>query len=163
MESLKNVFAVSELRNRILFTLALLGVFRVGHHITTPGVNLAALAELARQMQNNMFGLYDMFTGGNLSRVTIFSLGIMPYISASIILQLLTVVWPYLEKLSKEGELGRRKITQYTRYGTIVLSVVQGLGIAIFLERTTQATGGLPLVYNPGIAFRLMTVLTLTT
>ena len=95
--------------------------------------------------------------------MTIFALGIMPYISASIILQLLTVVWPYLEKLSKEGELGRRKITQYTRYGTIVLSVVQALGIAIFLERQTQIAGGLPLVYNPGLAFRLMTVLTLTT
>jgi preprotein translocase subunit SecY len=110
-----------------------------------------------------MFGLYDMFSGGNLSKVTIFALGIMPYISASIILQLLTVVWPYLEKLSKEGELGRRKITQYTRYGTIFLSVVQSLGIAIFLERQTQVAGGLPLVYHPGIAFRLMTVLTLTT
>src|SRR5438876_6277194 len=163
MESLKNVFAVSELRNRILFTLALLGVFRVGHHITTPGVNLAALQEPAREMENTMFGMYDMFSGGNLSRVTIFALGIMPYISASIILQLLTVVWPYLEKLSKEGELGRRKITQYTRYGTIVLSVVQSLGIAIFLERQTKIAGGLPLVYNPGIAFRLMTVLTLST
>ena len=110
-----------------------------------------------------MFGLYDMFSGGNLSRVTIFALGIMPYISASIILQLLTVVWPYLEKLSKEGELGRRKITQYTRYGTIVLAIVQALGIAIFLERQTNVAGGLPLVYNPGLAFRLMTVLTLTT
>jgi len=144
MESLKNVFAVSELRNRILFTLALLGVFRVGHHITTPGVNIAALAELARQMENTMFGMYDMFSGGNLSRVTIFALGIMPYISASIILQLLTVVWPYLEKLSKEGELGRRKITQYTRYGTVVLSIVQSLGIAIFLERQTARHVRLP-------------------
>jgi preprotein translocase subunit SecY len=163
MDSLKNIFAVSELRNRVLFTLGLLGVYRIGHHIPTPGVNPAALQELARQMQNTMFGLYDMFSGGSLSRVTIFALGIMPYISASIILQLLTVVWPYLEKLSKEGELGRRKITQYTRYGTILLSVVQALGIAIYLERTTQATGGLPLVYQPGIAFRLMTVLTLTT
>src|SRR5665811_1280665 len=107
-----------------------------------------------RQMQNNMFGLYDMFSGGNLSRVTIFALGIMPYISASIILQLLTVVWPYLEKLSKEGELGRRKITQYTRYGTILLSVVQSLGIAYFLERNTGIAGGLPLVYDPGWGFR---------
>ncbi len=105
-DSLKNLFTVSDLRNRILFTLGMLAVYRVGHHITVPGVNLAALDELARQMQNNMFGLYDMFSGGNLSRVTIFALGIMPYISASIILQLLTVVWPYLEKLSKEGELG---------------------------------------------------------
>ena len=162
-ESLKNIFAVSELRNRVFYTLGLLGVYRLGHHITVPGVNLAALDELARQAQNTMFGLYDMFSGGNLSRVTIFALGIMPYISASIILQLLTVVWPYLEKLSKEGELGRRKITQYTRYGTIVLSVVQALGIAIFLERQTKIAGGLPLVYHPGLAFRMMTVLTLTT
>src|SRR4051812_976954 len=161
--SLQNIFAVSDLRNRVLFTLGMLGVYRVGHHIPTPGVNTAALAELANQMQNQMFGLYDMFSGGNLSRVTIFALGIMPYISASIILQLLTVVWPYLEKLSKEGELGRRKITQYTRYGTIFLSVVQSLGYALFLERTTNVAGGLPLVNHPGMAFRLMTVLTFTT
>ena len=147
----------------MLFTLGMLAVYRVGSIITVPGVNLGALDELARQLQGNMFGLYDMFSGGNLSKVTIFALGIMPYISASIILQLLTVVWPYLEKLSKEGELGRRKITQYTRYGTIVLSVVQALGIAIFLERQTNIAGGLPLVINPGLAFRLMTVLTLTT
>jgi preprotein translocase subunit SecY len=161
--SLKNVFAVSDLRNRVLFTLGLLGVYRLGHHITVPGVNIAALDELARQMQSTMFGMYDMFSGQNLSRMTIFALGIMPYISASIILQLLTVVWPYLERLSKEGELGRRKITQYTRYGTIFLSVVQALGIAIFLERQTGVTGGLPLVFHPGLGFRLMTVLTLTT
>src|SRR5436309_6825056 len=163
MDSLKNIFAVSELRNRVFFTLGLLAAYRVGNHIPTPGVNTAALAELARQNKANWFGLYDMFSGGNLSRVTIFALGIMPYISASIILQLLTVVWPYLERLSKEGELGRRKITQYTRYGTIVLSVVQALGIAIFLERQTKIAGGLPLVLHPGIGFRLMTVLTLTT
>ena len=162
-ESLKNIFAVSDLRKRVLYTLGLLAVYRVGHHITVPGVNLAAIDELARQAQNTIFGFYDMFSGGNLSKVTIFALGIMPYISASIILQLLTVVWPYLEKLSKEGELGRRKITQYTRYGTIALSVVQALGIAVFLERQTKIAGGLPLVYQTGIAFRLMTVLTLTT
>jgi preprotein translocase subunit SecY len=161
--SLKNIFAVTELRNRVLFTLGLLGVYRMGHRITVPGVNIAALNELAQQMQDQMFGLYDMFSGGNLSKVTIFALGIMPYISASIILQLLTVVWPYLEKLSKEGELGRRKITQYTRYGTIFLSVVQALGIAFFLERQTNVAGGLALVYHPGWGFRLMTVLTLTT
>ncbi len=161
--SLKNIFAISDLRNRVLFTLGMLGVYRVGHHITVPGVNIAALSELAAQTQNQMFGLYDMFSGGNLSKVTIFALGIMPYISASIILQLLTVVWPYLEKLSKEGELGRRKITQYTRYSTIFLSVVQAFGIAVFLERQTNVTGGLPLVYHPGLAFKLMTVLTLTT
>src|SRR4029079_14368435 len=111
---------------------------------------------------NTMFGLYDMFSGKNLSQMTIFALGIMPYISASIILQLLTVVWPYLERLSKEGELGRRKITQYTRYGTIVLSIVQSLGIALYLEHQTNIAGGLPLVYNPGWFFRLMTVITLT-
>ncbi len=161
--SLKNIFAVTELRNRVLFTLALLGVYRIGHRITVPGVNIQALDELARQMQNQMFGMFDMFSGGNLSRVTIFALGIMPYISASIILQLLTVVWPYLERLSKEGELGRRKITQYTRYGTIFLSIVQAMGIAFFLERQTNVAGGLPLVYSPGLGFRLMAVLTLTT
>jgi preprotein translocase subunit SecY len=160
--TLKNIFAVSELRNRVLFTLGMLAVYRVGNHIPTPGVNSAALLELARQLQNTMFGLADMFTGGSLSKVTIFALGIMPYISASIILQLLTVVWPYLERLSKEGELGRRKITQYTRYGTIFLSIIQSAGIAFFLERQTQVAGGLPLVYHPGLAFRLMTVLTLT-
>ncbi len=161
--SLRNLFAVSDLRNRVLFTLGMLGVYRVGHRLTVPGVNIAAIEELARQMQNSMFGMYDMFSGQNLSRMTIFALGIMPYISASIILQLLTVVWPYLEKLSKEGELGRRKITQYTRYGTILLAVVQAFGIAVFLERQTNVVGGLPLVYQPGLAFRLMTVLTLTT
>jgi preprotein translocase subunit SecY len=118
---------------------------------------------MADQAANTMFGLYDMFSGKNLSQMTIFALGIMPYISASIILQLLTVVWPYLERLSKEGELGRRKITQYTRYGTILLSVVQSLGIALYLEHQTNVAGGLPLVYNPGWGFRLMTVLTLTT
>src|SRR5689334_5703526 len=141
----------------------MLAVYRLGHNITVPGVNISALAELARQMQGTMFGLYDMFSGGGLSRATIFALGIMPYISSSIILQLLTVVWPYLERLSKEGELGRRKITQYTRYGTILLSVVQALGIAYFLEKNTGIAGGLPLVYSPGWGFRLMTVLTLTT
>jgi preprotein translocase subunit SecY len=159
----QNIFAIPDLRNRVLFTLALLAVYRVGHHIPTPGINTEALAILAEQARNTMFGLYDMFSGGNLSRVTIFALGIMPYISASIILQLLTVVSPHLEKLKNEGELGRRKITQYTRYGTILLSVVQSLGIAVFLERGTEVAGGLPLVYDPGWGFRLMTVLTLTT
>ena len=161
--ALKNLFAVTDLRNRVLFTLGLLGVYRVGAHIPTPGVNAEALAILAEQARNTMFGLYDMFSGGNLSQVTIFALGVMPYISSSIILQLLTVVWPYLERLSKEGELGRRKITQYTRYLTLALAIFQALGIAIFLERQTEIAGGLPLVYNPGWGFRLMCVLTLTT
>ena len=155
IDSVKNLFAIAELRKRVLFTLALLIVYRIGGHIPTPGVNTAALAQLAEQARNTMFGLYDMFSGQNLSRMTIFALGIMPYISASIILQLLTVVWPYLERIKNEGELGRRKITQYTRYGTILLSIVQALGIAIWLERSTEIAGGLPLVYNPGWGFRL--------
>jgi preprotein translocase subunit SecY len=159
---LTNLFAVKDLRNRVLFTLAMLGVYRIGSHIPTPGVNQAALAEMARQLQNTMFGLVDMFSGQNFSKVTIFALGVMPYISSSIILQLLTVVWPYLERLSKEGELGRRKITQYTRYLTVLLAVVQSLGIAFYLERQQQ-TAGLPLVYNPGWGFRFMCVLTLAT
>jgi len=162
-DSLKNIFAVSDLRKRVLFTLGLLAVYRVGGHIPTPGVNSEALALLADQAKSTMFGLYDMFSGKNLSQMTIFALGIMPYISASIILQLLTVVWPYLERLSKEGELGRRKITQYTRYGTILLAVVQAFGIALYLEHQTNVAGGLPLVYYPGWFFRFMTVLTLTT
>ena len=163
IDSLKSVFAIPDLRKRVLFTLMILAVYRVGSHVPTPGVNTEALAILAEQAAGTMFGLYDMFSGGNLSQVTIFALGIMPYISASIILQLLTVVWPYLERLSKEGELGRRKITQYTRYGTILLCVVQAMAIALFLERQTNIAGGLPLVYGPGWGFRLMTVLTLTT
>jgi preprotein translocase subunit SecY len=162
-DSVKNIFAVAELRKRVLFTLGMLAVYRVGSHVTIPGINKEALAILAEQARNTMFGLYDMFSGQNLSQMTIFALGIMPYISASIILQLLTVVWPYLERLSKEGELGRRKITQYTRYGTIVLAFVQALGIALFLERSTEIAGGIPLVYEPGWSFRFMTVLTLCT
>ena len=163
LDSLRNVFAISDLRSRVLFTLTILGVYRLGSVIPTPGVNTAALAILAEQAAGTMFGLYNMFSGGNLAQVTIFALGVMPYISASIILQLLTVVWPYLERLSKEGELGRRKITQYTRYGTLVLCAVQAFAIAFWLESQTNIAGGLPLVYNPGWAFRLMVVLTLTT
>jgi preprotein translocase subunit SecY len=162
VESLRNIFQVGELRNRVLFTLGLLAVYRIGNHIVVPGVNTEALALLAEQARNTMFGLYDMFSGQNLSKMTIFALGIMPYISASIIIQLLTVVSPYLEKLSKEGELGRRKITQYTRYGTIGLAVIQAASIAVFLERQTDIAGGLPLVYDAGWGFRFMTVLTLT-
>jgi preprotein translocase subunit SecY len=158
---LKNLFAVTDLRNRILFTLALIGVYRVGAHVTTPGVNREAIALVAEQAGNTMFGLYNMFTGGNLLRATVFALGVMPYISASIILQLLTVVWPYLERISKEGELGRRKITQYTRYLTLALAFVQSLGIAFWLEQNTDA--GIPLVIDQGWGFRFMAVLTLTT
>src|SRR4051794_37637343 len=161
-DSLKNIVAVKDLRNRVLFTLGLLAVYRVGGHIPTPGVNSEALTLLAEQAKSTMFGLYDMFSGKNLSQMTIFALGIMPYISASIILQLLTVVIPYLEKLSKEGELGRRKITQYTRYGTVVLSLVQSLFISMGLE-SIEAPGGGSVVFQPGWHFRFMTVVTLTT
>src|SRR5687768_2193491 len=160
--ALKNLFAIPDLRNRVLFTLAMLGVFRIGGYIPTPGVNTEALAIMAEQGRNTMFGLYDMFTGGNLSQVTIFALGVMPYISSSIILQLLTVVWPYLERISKEGELGRRKITQYTRYLTLVLAFVQSLGISIWLERSADVAG-LPLIYDPGWGFRFVCVITLMT
>ena len=161
IDSIKNIFSIPDLRKRVLFTLAVLGVYRIGSAIPTPGVNTEALQLLVEQAGNTMFGLYNMFSGGNLAQATIFALGIMPYISASIIIQLLTVVWPYLERLSKEGELGRRKITQYTRYGTIALCLVQATAIAIFLERQTNG-GGLPLGYEPGWSFRLMTVITLT-
>jgi preprotein translocase subunit SecY len=163
MDSVKNIFAVPELRRRVLFTFGLLAVYRIGSKIPTPGINTVALEEIAARAAGTMFGLYDMFSGNNLSQMTIFALGVMPYISASIILQLLTVVWPYLERLSKEGELGRRKITQYTRYLTLVLAAVQALGYAVFLERQTEVAGGLPLVYEPGWWFRLGVILTLTT
>src|SRR6188768_1584981 len=163
MDSLKNIFAIPELRKRVLFTFGLLAVYRIGGHIPTPGINTGALAQLAQQAaQSNLFGLYDMFSGNSLSQMTLFALGVMPYISASIILQLLTVVVPYLERLSKEGELGRRKITQYTRYGTIVLSIVQAFAIAIFLETYTGVSGGYSIVYEKGWFFRFTTVLTLT-
>ena len=163
LDSLRNIFTISDLRTRVMFTLGVLAIYRLGSVIPTPGVNTDALAILAEQAEGTMLGLYNMFSGGNLAQVTIFALGIMPYISASIILQLLTVVWPYLERLSKEGELGRRKITQYTRYGTLGLCVVQAFAIAFWLESQTDIAGGLPLVYNPSWGFRLMVVLTLTT
>ena len=156
IESLKNIFAVSDLRKRVLFTLGLLAVYRIGSKIPTPGINPEALQQLMQSAATGVFGLYDMFSGQNLSQMTIFALGIMPYISASIILQLLTVVWPYLERLSKEGELGRRKITTYTRYLTVVLSAVQSAGIAIAFQRQG-------VVVNPGPGFILLTMLTLTT
>jgi preprotein translocase subunit SecY len=156
IEALQNIFNVPDLRKRIIFMLALLGVYRIGAHIPTPGIDSAALANFFNQASGTLFGFLDLFTGGNFRRLTIFALGIMPYITASIILQLLTVVWPYLEKLSKEGELGRRKITTYTRYLTVVLSAVQSAGIAIAFQRQG-------VVVNPGIGFVLMTMLTLTT
>jgi preprotein translocase subunit SecY len=162
LQSIRNIWDVPDLRKRVLFTLGLLAVYRLGNHVPTPGINAQALIDFFDQNRGNWFGLVDMFSGGNLARVTVFALGIMPYISASIILQLLTVVWPYLEKLSKEGELGRRKITQYTRYGTILLSVIQSLGIAAYLERMTVSQK-FRIVDSPGLGFKVMTVITLTT
>ena len=164
IDSFRNIFAIPDLRNRLIFTFAVLAVYRIGAFIPIPGVDPVAIKEFTTAAEGTVLGFLNLFSGGALGRMTVVALGIMPYISASIILQLLTVVWPYLEKLSKEGELGRRKITQYTRYGTVVLSVIQGMGISFFLERTT-APGGAPLVPEDlqGWGFRLITVLTLTT
>jgi preprotein translocase subunit SecY len=161
IQAFKNIWSIPELRLRVLFTLAMLAVYRIGSHIPTPGIDSAALLAFFEQQKGGILGFVDLFSGGAFSRLTIFALGIMPYITASIILQLLTVVWPYLEKLSKEGEAGRKKITQYTRYGTVMLSLVQSFGISLFLESQTGQLG--PVVSNPGWAFRMMTVLTLTT
>ncbi len=161
LTGLQNITRVPELKKRLLVTALLLTVYRIGVYIPTPGIDTAALQALFAQQTGTLFGLIDMFSGGAVSRFSIFTLGIMPYISASIILQLLTVVIPQLEKLSKEGELGRRKITQYTRYGTIVLSVIQGMGIAVGLEGVAGG-GGSSVVYNAGWSFRFMTVITLT-
>jgi preprotein translocase subunit SecY len=162
LQSLRNIWDIPDLRKRVLFTLGILAVYRLGSHVPTPGINAQALIDFFEQNKGNWFGLVDMFSGGNMARVTIFALGIMPYISASIILQLLTVVWPFLEKLSKEGELGKRKITQYTRYGTVLLSIVQSLGIAAYLENMT-VNNTFKIVDTPGWGFKVMTVLTLTT
>ena len=163
IQSFKNIFAIPELRKRVLYTLGLLAVYRIGGHIPTPGIDNAALLRLFEQQGGSILGYVDLFAGGNFRRFTIFALGIMPYITASIILQLLTVVWPYLEKLSKEGEAGRRKITQWTRYGTVILSIVQSLGVAWWLQRASAGAGVGQIVRSPGIGFQLMTVLTLTT
>ena len=160
-EAFRNMFRIPDLRNRVLFTLALLAVYRIGAQIPTPGINWRVVQMLFQQGAGSFLGIFDLFSGGNLRRITIFALGIMPYITASIILQLMTVVFPYLEKLQKEGELGRRKITQYTRYLTIVLSIIQSTTIATALQSTTYS--GQSLVFNPGPGFILMTILTLTT
>ena len=163
-ESFRNIFAIPDLRKRVLFTFGLLAIYRVGSHIPTPGLNAQAFEEFFRSNAGGLLGFLDIFSGGALRRLSVFALGITPYITSSIILQLLTVVWPYLEKLSKEGELGRRKITQFTRYGTVALSIVQGSGIALWLWSTTSPSG-LPLVHrNIGkIPFAMLAVLTLTT
>jgi preprotein translocase subunit SecY len=161
IEALQNIFKIPELKKRVLFSLGMLLVYRVGCHIPTPGIDGQALSHLFKQAQGTLLGLFDMFSGGALEKLTVFALGIMPYISSSIIFQLLTVVVPAVEKLSKEGESGRRKIIQYTRYGTIVLSVVQSLGISVGLESMRGPAGEL-IVPAPGWSFRIMTVITLT-
>ena len=157
LEKLANIFRVPDLRKRVLFTLGLLAIYRLGGHIPTPGINGEKLAQFFEQNRGTVLGFVDLFSGGNLRRLTIFALGIMPYITASIILQLLTVVYEPLAKLQKEGEMGRKKITQWTRYLTVILSAVQSFGIAISLEKAGD------FVTNPGPRFILMTMLTLTT
>ncbi len=159
--SLRSIFKIQELRERILFTLGILIVYRIGGHVPTPGIDPAALGEFFSQAQGSLFGLYDMFVGGAFSKATIFSLGIMPYISASIIIQLLGSVIPYFQKLQKEGEEGRRKITQYTRYGTVFIAAMQALGTSVFLESITTSSG-LKVVPIPGMGFKLLTMLTFT-
>ncbi len=160
VSSFRNVINIPDLRRRILFMMALLAVYRMGSWIPTPGIDTFALQQFFAQQQGTIFGFLNVFSGGNLSRLSIFALGIMPYITASIILQLLTVVWPYLERLSKEGQLGRKKITQYTRYLTVGLSLFQSFATSLALEQTTSEP---PIVPSPGWGFRLMTMLTLTT
>jgi len=160
IDGIQNIFRIPELKKRLLYTFGLLAVYRVGAFIPTPGIDSQALARYFENVQGTILGFFNMFSGGALEQMAVFALGIMPYISASIILELLTVVVPYLEKLKKEGEQGRKKINQYTRYGTVVLSMIQGLGIAIGLEH--MEVGGVSIVPTPGWAFRLMTMLTLT-
>lgn len=157
--TIQNIFKIPELKNRILFTLALLVVYRIGAHIPTPGINTEALRKFLVEKGGAVVGFFDIFSGGALSQMAIFALGIMPYISASIILQLLTVVIPALGKLAKEGEVGRKKIIKYTRYGTVVIAAIQSFGIAVGLE---GMSGG-EFVQNPGWSFRLVTMITLTT
>ncbi len=157
----QNIPKIPELRKRIIVTFLLLAVYRIGVHVPTPGIDAKALAAFFAKTKGTLLGLMDMFSGGALENMSVFALGIMPYISASIILQLLTVVVPYLEKLKKEGEAGRKKITQYTRYGTVVLSIIQGFGISVGLEKMTGPAGN-PIVIDPGWGFRLMTIITLT-
>jgi len=162
MSGVENLARLPELKKKLLWTFALLAVYRMGIHIPIPGVDSAALSEFFAQAQNTLFGIFDMFSGGGLSNMSIFALGIMPYISASIILQLLTVVSPELKRLQKEeGDAGRKKITQYTRYGTVLITIVQGFAIASGLESAASPTGA-PMVLIPGWGFKIMTILTLT-
>ncbi len=158
---LQNIPKIPELKKKVLFTFMMLAIFRLGCILPTPGINGAALAQFFSDKQGTLFGLVDMFSGGAMSQMSVMALGIMPYISASIILQLMAVVVPHLEKLKKEGEQGRKKITQYTRYGTVILSIIQGFGISIGLENMVSPDGGL-IVPAGGWGFRFLTVITLT-
>lgn len=158
MSGLDGLIKIQELRKRILFTLMMLAVYRIGVHVPTPGINAVALQQVFANMKGTIFGWFNLFSGGALERFSIFALGVMPYISSSIIFQLLTVVWPYLHELQKEGEQGRKKITQYTRYGTVALALFQGYGISAGLEHTSPSV-----VLDPGMMFRLMTMITLCT
>ncbi|MBC7691298.1 MAG: preprotein translocase subunit SecY [Methylotenera sp.] len=158
MSGIEGIVKITELRKRIVFTLVMLAVYRLGVHIPTPGIDSVALQQVFANMKGTIFGWFNLFSGGALERFSIFALGVMPYISSSIIFQLLTVVWPYLHDLQKEGDQGRKKITQYTRYGTVLLCLVQGYGIAAGLESYTNPA----VVVAPGLAFRLMTTVTLT-
>ncbi len=160
--SLQSIFKIPELKRRVLYTLMILIVYRIGGHVPTAGVNGSSLATYFKAQQGSLLGLYDMFVGGAFANATIFALGIMPYISASIILQLFTAVVPYFEKLQKMGEEGRKKITQYTRYGTVLLAVVQSYGLSIYLEHL-PAVDGVAIVPHPGWGFRFLTMLTMTT
>ena len=160
IDGVQNIWRIPELKKRVLYTFGLLAVYRVGVFIPTPGIDGQALTRYFESMQGTILGFFNMFSGGALEQMAVFALGIMPYISASIILELLTVVVPYLERLKKEGEQGRKKINQYSRYGTVVLSMVQSLGIAIGLE--SMDVGGAHVVPVAGWSFRLMTMLTLT-
>jgi preprotein translocase subunit SecY len=163
LQSFQNCFKIPELRRRIIFTVGLLIVYRIGGQITVPGVEVKIVQEFFANSGNTLFGLYDMFVGGAFTRATIFALGIMPYISASIILQLLGAVIPYFQKLQREGEEGRKKITQYTRYGTVFLAAAQSYGVSYFLETIRGPASGLLAVPDPGIVFTLETMLTITT
>jgi len=162
LEALRNAFRIPELRQRITFTLIMLAVYRLGAHVPTPGINSTALAEALGSSQGGLLGFYDMFTGGAFEKATIFALGIMPYISASIIIQLLVVVVPALEKLQKEGAEGQKKITEYTRYGTIGLCIVQSLAMAVYLTKLSPV-GSTPIVSNPNYGFYILCMLTFTT
>ncbi len=163
IETFRNIFKIHDLRSRILFTVFILALERIGTHIVVPGINTDILTQAMRQLSGTLFGLYDLFVGGAFSRAAVFGLGIMPYISASIILQLLGAVIPYFQRLQKEGEEGRKKIIQYTRYGTLIISAMQAFGVAIFLESIKDPSTGLSAVINPGMGFRLMTMLAMTT